>query len=152
MAVMEIAIGKPPINQMPILSLMCMKKGLVFIWLVIYTCISTGFAVSTHFCMDEKQSLELGAVKIEVCGKCGMSKQEKDGCCRDEIKIVKLQQDTHLAKLLMPTFELMLPVAFLSPHLFTPFQNFTKNFNAFSFQPPPLHSEDLCVTNSSFRI
>jgi hypothetical protein len=129
-----------------------MKKGLLFLSLFIYLCVSTGFAVSTHFCMDEQQSVEWGAVKKEMCGKCGMAKQENDGgCCRDEIKVVKLQQDTQLAKMLLPSFELALPVVLLSEYVSLPFYNFTET-NTLVAHSPPLHQVDRYVANCVFRI
>jgi len=129
-----------------------MKKLVAFIWLVIYTCVSTGFAVSTHYCMNKQLSVELGTVHKDICNKCGMPKKESHGCCRDEIKVVKLQQDTQLAKLLLPSFELSLPVALVSQHLISPFYNFTKRAIPVAFQPPPLQQDDLCVANCVFRI
>jgi len=129
-----------------------MKKFIAFFWLVVYMCVSTGFAVSTHYCMNKERSVELGAVQKAICEKCGMLKRESHGCCRDEIKLVKLQQDTQVGKLLMPSFELSLPVALASQHLLLPFYNFTQSHVPAAFEPPPLHTIDLCVANSVFRI
>lgn len=137
--------------QKPMLSLYCMKKLLAFISLVVYMCVSTGFAVSTHYCMNAPRSVELGAVQKDVCEKCGMLKRESHGCCRDEIKVVKLQQDTQLAKLLLPSLDLSLPVSFASQHLLSPFYNFTQRPVSTAFQPPPMQ-DDLCVANRVFRI
>lgn len=129
-----------------------MKKVLAFISLVVYMCVSTGFAVSTHYCMNKQRSVELGAVQKDFCEKCGMLKKESHGCCRDEIKVVKLQQDTQVAKLLLPSFNLALPVAFTSAHLLTPFYNFSQQPIALAFSPPLLHENDLCVDHCVFRI
>lgn len=128
-----------------------MKRLVAFLGLFIYTCVSTGFAVRTHFCMDKQQSVGLGASKADVCSKCGMQKEENNGCCRDEVKVVKLEQDTRNAKLLMPSFELTLPVAFLSTYLLSLFYNFTQTVAGTAFGPP-LHETDFCVANCVFRI
>ena len=138
--------------QKLIVYLTCMKKLIAFIWLVIYTCVSTGFVVSTHYCMNKQRSIELGAAQKEICDKCGMVKKESHGCCRDEVKVVKLQQDTQLAKIVTPSLELSLPVITASQHLIAPFYNFTESSEPASFQPPPLQPDDLCVANSVFRI
>lgn len=129
-----------------------MKKLLAFIWLLIYTCVSTGFAVSTHFCMDKQQAVELGAAKTERCNKCGMHKEESNGCCRDEIQVVKLQQDTQVAKLFTPSLQLALPVSLTTTFLNTPFYNFIESSIVTAFQPPPLYNPDLCIDNCVFRI
>lgn len=129
-----------------------MQKFFSFLLLLIYTCVSTGFAVSTHYCMDKKASVELGAAHKDVCDVCGMNKTENNGCCRDEIKVVKLQQDTQLAKVLMPSVQLSLPIAFLSNYLVSPFYNFIENSITATFQPPPLLHDDIYIENRVFRI
>src|ERR687890_814593 len=105
---------------------MLMKRFLASILLLIYFCVSTGFVVSMHYCMNKFDSVQVGAADSEKCGKCGMHTEDSDGCCRDEVKVVKLQQDSQLAKLLMPSFS-MAPVQLtLSQHLVLPFQNFVQ--------------------------
>jgi len=102
--------------------------------------------------MNKQRSVELGAVQKDFCDKCGMLKKESNGCCHDDVKVVKLQQDTQPAKILMPSFELHVPVTLVSQHLISPFYNFTRSSEPASFQPPPLQQDDLCVANSVFRI
>ena len=104
-----------------------------------------------HYCMDKQQSVAWGAEKSEVCGKCGMHKDESNGCCRDEVKVVKLEQDTQVAKVLLPNFAVALPVLFPSLHLSAPFYNFATSRVVDQFQPPPLPG-DICIANSVFRI
>jgi hypothetical protein len=128
-----------------------MKKFLVFIWLIVYTCVSTGFAVSTHFCMNRKASVELGTAEKATCGKCGMHKEESNGCCRDEVTVVKLQQDTETVKTVLPSFTLALPVVSRTQYLASPFYNFVELPVCTAFQPPPL-SEPLYLSHRVFRI
>lgn len=134
------------------LSLPCMQPFFAFILLFIYGSVSTGFAVSTHYCMNKQQWVQIGAVKKEVCDKCGMKKEASHGCCRDEIKVVKLQQDTQLAKLLLPSLALSLLVIFTPHHLISPFYNFAQRDVAVAFQPPPLLFSDRTIANCVFRI
>jgi len=101
--------------------------------------------------MDEKTGVDFGAVKKDVCERCGMHKKEANGCCRDEIKVVKLQQDTQLAKLLLPSVAVALPVLIPSLHFTAPFYNFTESGVLPAFQPPPLQ-EGLYIENCVFRI
>jgi hypothetical protein len=128
-----------------------MRKFLLFLWLMVYTCVSTGFAVSTHFCMNKKASVQLGTAKKEICSKCGMHKQESNNCCRDEVTVVKLQQDTEMAKTVLPSFALALPAVSLTQYLVSPFYNFIEAPVCTAFQPPPL-SEALYLSNRVFRI
>ena len=102
--------------------------------------------------MNKQRSVELGAVQKEFCDKCGMLKKESNGCCHDDVKVVKLQQDTQPTKILLSSLELNVPVTLVSQHLILPFYNFTKTNIPTTFQPPPLQEDNLCVTNSVFRI
>src|SRR5215203_1085908 len=70
-----------------------MKKGIAAILLVLYVAFSSGVVISFHYCMDSFDSLQLGASKFEVCGKCGMHVEDASGCCNDEVKIFKIQDD-----------------------------------------------------------
>ena len=148
---------KPPDNsqklfQTSMLSLFLMKRLLAFIVLFIYTCVSTGFTVSTHICMNKQQSVQLGAVKDDVCNKCGMHTDESNGCCRDEVQVIKLQQDTQVAKILAPALRLYQPVLALTQYLLSPFFNFLQSTPVTTFQPPPLPGEATYLTNCVFRI
>ncbi|HEX2533578.1 MAG TPA: hypothetical protein VHK69_07575 [Chitinophagaceae bacterium] len=70
-----------------------MKKALAFIWLLTYFTVSTGFTVNLHYCMDRLDSFELGGKESDTCGKCGMHVEDSGGCCRDEVKVIKLELD-----------------------------------------------------------
>lgn len=72
-----------------------MKRLLVFILLISYSLATTGTNISMHFCMGEPSELKWsGKTEKKTCGKCGMEKKEKpNGCCQDEHKWVKIQDD-----------------------------------------------------------
>ncbi len=42
---------------------------------------------------EEAGSVHLFETSADVCGRCGMDTHESNGCCRDEVKVVKLEQD-----------------------------------------------------------
>jgi hypothetical protein len=129
-----------------------MKRALASILLLIYFCVSTGFVVSMHYCMNKFESVKVGTASSEKCGKCGMYAKDKDGCCRDEVKVVKLQQDQQVAKLLMPSFALAPAELPLSQHLTLPFQNFVQT-QVLKHPDPPLRSgPPVYLSNSVFRI
>jgi len=70
-----------------------MKKGIAAILLVLYVAFSSGVVISFHFCMDTFDSVQLGAKKSDYCGVCGMHKLKGNECCKDEVKILKIQDD-----------------------------------------------------------
>ena len=70
-----------------------MKKSIASILLVLYVAFSCGVVISYHYCMDTYDSLRLGDKKSDVCGVCGMHTSESNGCCNDEVKIFKIQDD-----------------------------------------------------------
>lgn len=75
-----------------------MKKLAAAILLLVYFTVTTGFVVSVHYCMGKIESAELGCSGDEDCGTCGMTIKKSDGCCKDDIKVVKMNTDHRLAK------------------------------------------------------
>ncbi|RLJ32692.1 hypothetical protein CLU97_2155 [Chryseobacterium sp. 7] len=63
-----------------------MKKILAILFSVFYFGFSSGAAFSIHYCMKEFVSVSQKA--DDICGKCGV--KDKKGCCKTEIKIVKV--------------------------------------------------------------
>lgn len=129
-----------------------MKRALASILLLLYFCVSTGFVVSLHFCMNQLDAVQVGAANSEKCGKCGMHTEDSDGCCREEVKVIKLEQDQQLAKLLMPSLTLVPVELPLSQHLALPFQNFVQA-RVLHFPDPPLRSsQPVYLSNRVFLI
>lgn len=52
-----------------------------------------GATIHLHYCMNEFVGWTLIQDKNEKCGKCGMEEKDKEGCCKDEHKQVKLKTD-----------------------------------------------------------
>ncbi|CAI8801029.1 HYC_CC_PP family protein [Chryseobacterium sp. IT-36CA2] len=63
-----------------------MKKILAILFSIFYFGFSSGAAFSIHYCTKEFVSVSQKA--DDICGKCGV--KEKKGCCKTEIKIVKV--------------------------------------------------------------
>ncbi|MGV3656906.1 MAG: HYC_CC_PP family protein [Chitinophagaceae bacterium] len=129
-----------------------MKRFLAFILLLIYFTVSTGFVVSMHFCMNKFESVQVGAASSDKCGKCGMHTEDSGGCCRDEVKVVKLQMDKQVAKMLLPSLSLSPVELPLSQHLATPFQNFQQAVEPVPTGPPPISSQPVYLSNRVFLI
>ena len=128
-----------------------MKKLLVTISLLVYFVVSTGFVVSVHYCMDRLNGLEWGESEAEECGKCGMPTTDSDGCCKDEVKVVKLEVDHTLAKLLTADFSVSLPAVITANYLFTPYLTSLAIEEPVA-HGPPLREQDTYLLNRVFRI
>jgi len=92
------------------------KKILTFFLAISYLAISTGVAISTHYCMGRVSSVTFFRYS-DKCGKCGMT--TTGGCCKDELRIFKLV-DSH--KIISNNINLNSPVSF--------FNNSYKNFDS----------------------
>lgn len=82
-----------------------MKKFTVAILAIIYLTVSSGVAMTIHYCMGKVASVDL-MHPGDKCGKCGM--KTTGGCCKDEFKLVKLN-DSH--KLISNDIKIYSPVA-----------------------------------------
>ncbi len=75
-----------------------MKKFLLSILAIIYLGISTGVTLHIHYCMGKLVDIGLVSKSNNRCDKCGMVKvNNHKGCCHDEQKVVKIQQDQNNA-------------------------------------------------------
>jgi hypothetical protein len=128
-----------------------MKKLIATISLLVYFVVSTGFVVSVHYCMDRLNGMEWGESAADECGKCGMPIADNDGCCKDEVKVVKLKVDHTTAKLVQADYSVSIPVYLPTNLLFTPyfFERETKEPVAHG---PPLSEQDTYLHNRVFRI
>jgi hypothetical protein len=84
-----------------------MKKITVAILAILYLTVSSGVAMSIHYCMGKVASVELGHTS-DKCSKCGM--EVTGGCCKNEFKMVKLS-DSH--KLISNDINTDAPVAII---------------------------------------
>ena len=142
-------------NQL-LFSLFCaifegeMKKLFTVVILLIYFTVSTGFVVSMHYCMNEFDSASIGETGDNECDRCGM---ETDGsCCWDDVKVVKLQFQHTIAKLVQAQFSTpATEAATASVFDISAISELTpkKYFVAHS---PPLGKQDTYLFNCVFRI
>jgi hypothetical protein len=70
-----------------------MKKALVIALASVYLLVSSGVVVNLHYCMGKLSSMGLIHHDSKTCGNCGM---DNNGCCKDEIKVVKIQDNQDL--------------------------------------------------------
>ena len=128
-----------------------MKKTVSAILLIIYLGATSGIAINLHYCMNRFDSIQLGATKTEICGKCGMHTEDANGCCHDEVKIIKLQDDQQSASL---HYQFISPEAlavnfplFVNEPLIVAGEKFSVNNHS-----PPLSKQDTYLQNCVFRI
>jgi len=128
-----------------------MKKGIAAILVTLYFAFSTGVVINLHYCMERFDSLQIGATKSDVCGKCGMHTDSSNGCCHDQVKIFKITDDQLFAGL---NYQFTAPVAINnSSTLFAdePLFNTVKHA-VFNNHSPPLSEQDTYLQNCVFRI
>ncbi len=128
-----------------------MKKFAASILLLFYFVVSTGFVVSVHYCMDKVNAVELSDITNQECSKCGMFIKESDGCCKDEVKVVKMQVDQLIAKLVKADFILPFIVSNSTQYLFTPLLNKIERSEPVA-HGPPLSEQDTYLQICVFRI
>lgn len=133
---------------------MSLKRFFSIVVLLAYFTVTSGFAVSLHYCMDELSGIELGTESADTCPKCGMEAETAPGgCCRDEVKLVQQKGDP--AAVASLDFELAqvqaaaLPAGTYAPLLFLPE---AAPLTA-SIRPPPLlGGYDLYLALCTFRL
>ena len=130
-----------------------MKKVIVSIVLLCYLAVSSGVVINFHYCMNKLTSTELFTSDAGECGKCGMSIDESNGCCHDELKIVKMNDDQKVTAAF--SFEL-LP---LNTLVYTPSEFIAASFYSLpgkrhflNHSPPLLSAQDTYLQNNVFRI
>jgi hypothetical protein len=129
-----------------------MKKLAASILLLIYFTVSTGFVVSIHYCMNKVDSVQLGDGSSEECGKCGMHIEDSGGCCKDDVKMVKMQVDQSFAKIAATDLSFIeAPVALANEYYLAPFKNSTGTDYPLAHGPPS-DEQDTYLQNCVFRL
>ena len=128
-----------------------MKKGIAAILLVLYVAFSSGVVISFHYCMDSFDSLQLGAKKSDYCGICGMHKTNGNECCKDEVKIFKIQDDQQTSAISFKFTSPDVVVDGLPLWNETIFVGSTRQLYLHTHSPP-LSKQDTYLQNCVFRI
>jgi hypothetical protein len=131
-----------------------MKNAAISILMICYLAVSTGVVVNFHYCMNKLASAELFAKESKKCGKCGMNIHKSKGCCRDEVKLLKMDDDQKNTAAL--SFQLHAPDALYnlpSEFISIPFINSLDGQRHYQNHSPPLLSgQDSYLQNRVFRI
>jgi hypothetical protein len=127
-----------------------MKKVLAAILLMVYFTVSTGFVVCAHFCMNRFTSVELGSGNDKKCTQCGMHKKE-NGCCRDEVKVIKLEPTYTASQMISADFSLVAPLQVQILHPTIPIVS-CATFDRKPDHGPPFTGSEICILHRVFRI
>lgn len=135
-----------------------MKRLLVIILALSYLCLSTGITVHTHYCMGKL----VGTSFIEQdedhhCSHCGMDKKSsKNGCCKDEHKIIKSITDQVIVKNVSAKFqfsEYILPIRQTLLHSSTRISNCNPHRVSQAHAPPLIVSDcPIYILTGNFRV
>jgi hypothetical protein len=130
-----------------------MKKILVSISALCYFVVACGVVVNFHYCMDRLASTTLYVTEAKKCANCGMEIHRSKGCCRDEVHIVKLQDDQNKILITSYTIPAMEPVVTVpSDFIVADFYNINEQLHFYNHSPPLLSAQDTYLQNNVFRI
>jgi hypothetical protein len=131
---------------------MFMKKLLASITLIIYFAVSCGVMISFHYCMDRFDSVNFYTVQAEECSKCGMHTSESNGCCKDDVKMVKIEDNHNSTSISFSLDKLSPPLIELSDFVALDFSSAVIE-DSYSYHTPPLISlQDSYLQNCVFLI
>lgn len=129
-----------------------MKKVLASIILVCYLAVSCGVVINFHYCMNRLASIEFFATGSKTYGNCGMYSKKSQGCCRDEIIIIKMQEDQQKAQVIHPLQAPDVKSNIPSAFIVIPFYNVDELSHRSDHSPPLLTGQDNYLKNCVFRI
>ncbi len=128
-----------------------MKKFLILLLTFAYLASTSGATIYIHQCMGKTIAWDIKENEGSKCTKCGMHKNAPNDCCKDHVKVLKVQNDQNLTKI---NFERDF-IPGLLPQKFLSFSdrlvyNFKKNTQSYT---PPLSSKtDYCILYCTFLI
>lgn len=128
-----------------------MKRSAVAILAIIYLAITSGVVVNIHYCMGKMSSVKFQAWAPNKCA-CGKKMESKKGCCKTELKVVKVADAQKIA---YADYVFQSPVTLISSDLnllHTPFYNSMSDILPEGHSPPILSGQDTYLRNCVFRI
>jgi hypothetical protein len=130
-----------------------MKKVIASIALVCYLSVSCGVVINFHYCMDRLASTDFFGSEVKRCGKCKMDLHKSKGCCREEVKIIKMNDDQKTGpSMSYGIASLDIPVHITSDFIAAPFFVVRETRHYQNHSPPILGDDDIYLQNRVFRI
>ncbi len=129
-----------------------MKKLLYIITVFLYVTMACGVVINLHYCMGRYQSFDLYTAQKNECGKCGMPMDKPHGCCKDEVKIVKLQDDHTTSTVSYSIKNIEVPATIPSGFIAKASTASDELQRQEDHAPPELSAQDVYLHNCVFRI
>lgn len=129
-----------------------MKKFLVLLLAIVYLGVSSGATLHLHYCMGKLVNMGLSTQNEDACGKCGMTKKEKNGCCQDEQKQLKTDQAQKTQAEFSFSFLALEPIFLSEVIISEPQFSSVNEENPTSNAPPRTQSVSLYIQNCTFLI
>lgn len=101
--------------------------------------------------MNKVDTVQFGDTSNDECSRCGMHIEDSNGCCKDDVKMLKMQIDQALAKLVSADFSFLFPAPVVVDNYFAPLQNSISEDYPLS-HGPPLSEQDTYLQNCVFRL
>lgn len=114
---------------------------------------TTGATVYMHYCTGTLVDWKLNEKDLERCGNCSKEKESKNDCCKDEIKVLKIDEaDRHpeASDNQLSFKDVILPIAYFAiKHQIFPISDkkFLPEYFAINRTVP-----DLCVLHCTYLI
>ncbi len=121
--------------------------------MISYLAVTAGVVINFHYCMDKLASAKLFEKKAKKCGQCGMHTTDSNGCCRDEQKVVKMDDDQQITidfSYSLPSVEALTHNT--SDFIIASFYNVPPSGRYQNHPPPLLSAQDSYLQNNVFRI
>ncbi|NOT50797.1 MAG: hypothetical protein HOP10_05935 [Chitinophagaceae bacterium] len=130
-----------------------MKKLVVVIALACYLVVSTGVVINYHYCMKRLASTQLFGSTKAYCDNCGMHVKRSNGCCHDQVKVLKLSTDQNTFSAIAhsipaPDVLAITPSEFIAAL----FYNINEQKHFHNHSPPLLSARDTYLRINVFRI
>ena len=130
-----------------------MKKIFLLILSFLYLATSSGATVYIHQCMGKTIAWELLENEGSACAKCGMHKNAPTDCCKDHVKVLKVQSDQNVpnayhAKVNLESALLPAYINFSSPVLV----GSARQAAAYHTPPPRSSKISYCILYCNFLI
>jgi len=128
-----------------------MKKIIASFAVSIYFAFACGVIVNYHFCMNRFSSFSFYKTATDWCGLCGMHTSKSRGCCHDEVKIIKLQDD-HQTSSVFFQFKILHPAITWLPEFVAGELSNDISVDHLNHSPPLLYGQYTYLLNRVFRI
>lgn len=127
-----------------------MKKILAILIMLVYLPAIAGVGFSTHFCAGKVKSTTVFSFSNHSC--CS-DKEEQNGCCSNQLKIVKLEKDQLSSSFRFPVKQLSQLVFIPSSVVDLPeFKACSLKARTDQFYSPPLFPQDFSVLYCTYLI